>query len=65
MSEAILDIYENVSTQNNKTAPLLSLKHISLFVRAELCLSAADGDSARPGCGRGGCRVKQLRGTAL
>ena len=29
MSEAILDIYENVSTQNNKTAPLLSLKHIS------------------------------------
>ena len=65
MSEAILDIYENVSTQNNKIAPLLSLKHISYSYNTpkaeipaltDICLDIAPGSFVSivgpSGCGK-------------
>ena len=60
-----MDIYENVSTQNNKTAPLLSLKHISYSYNTpkaeipaltDICLDIAPGSFVSivgpSGCGK-------------
>ena len=60
-----MDIYENISTQNNKTAPLLSLKHISYSYNTpkaeipaltDICLDIAPGSFVSivgpSGCGK-------------
>ena len=60
-----MDIYENVSTQNNKTTPLLSLKHISYSYNTpkaeipaltDICLDIAPGSFVSivgpSGCGK-------------